>query len=543
MVTFRKDIHLGRRVPMTPKDEDQCMLVSISNEGLAVDKYGRKWQFVAFEERTVMPIIEIVDVTTDSTMGGFDPVNYPRIAGKKGGAYRITITEGEEDCTLWYKTLKYNEELDIFVEPSEWTQYTTPIVLTAGGRYYIKAYASHDGQKNSLEVQSDSFQVTPRLLKYNYELEIVTFSYDNIPATGGTVAPEFRYHIKAIGIGTDPNYRETQGATSGGSLVFSGSGADANTGSVTVNEPNNTTDNRFIGYVYVALSYTILEIDRYGVDPSTDYIVSINGQSGIGQDGKEPSIIQVSPLNWTYDGNEHPIASVSGGTPYWAENEEDLDESTQTAIPNATNAGTYTWYWRLPADDTHVSASGSITATIAKAGNVITWDTAPASSITAGGSVTFAAHADDGTVYFEDGSGNAISSPLTNVQNNITIVAKVAATANYNSATSSKTVNVSPVQEVAYYGFSAAVPDSVSTSNSQNIPSIVSVQTQFSDAAKCHWVAVKTASGYRVTALTDEDNDSIIDQMQTKTIGIYTVYYYYSEYMNIQNTSNFKIEL
>lgn len=538
MVTFRKDIHLGRRVPMTPKDEDQCMLVSISNEGLAVDKYGRKWQFMAFEERTVMPIVEIVDVTTDSTNGGFDPVDYPRLAGKKGGVYRITITEGEEFCTLWYKILKYSEELDVFVEPSEWTQYTTPIVLTAGGRYYIKAYASHDGQKNSLEVQSDNFQVTPRLLKYNYELEIVTFSYDNIPAIGGTVAPEFRYLIKVVGLGTDPNYRERQAATGGGSLVFSGSGADANTGSVTVNEPNNSTNSRFIGYINVALSYTIPEIDRYGVDPSTDYIIRINGQSGIGQDGKEASIIQVSPLNWTYDGNEHPIASVSGGTPYWAENEEDLDESTQTAIPKATNAGTYTWYWRLPADDTHVSASGSITATIAKAANVITWDTAPASSITAGGSVTFAAHADDGTVYFEDGSGNAISSPLTNIQNNITIVAKVAASANYNSATSSKTVTVLAPAALAASGVSNTVPTTATPVANPNKTLNISGQS-----GKVQWVAIP--STMTITSWYDNDESyemkNEISQGENFTYsGIsYTIYY---NQLLLSETKNYTIK-
>lgn len=46
MVTFRKDIHLGRRVPIRPEDENECMLVSISENGLAVDKYGRKWRFL-----------------------------------------------------------------------------------------------------------------------------------------------------------------------------------------------------------------------------------------------------------------------------------------------------------------------------------------------------------------------------------------------------------------------------------------------------------------------------------------------------------------
>lgn len=485
-----------------------------------------------------MPIVEIVDVTTDSTNGGFDPVDYPRLAGKKGGVYRITITEGEEFCTLWYKILKYSEELDVFVEPSEWTQYTTPIVLTAGGRYYIKAYASHDGQKNSLEVQSDNFQVTPRLLKYNYELEIVTFSYDNIPAIGGTVAPEFRYLIKVVGLGTDPNYRERQAATGGGSLVFSGSGADANTGSVTVNEPNNSTNSRFIGYINVALSYTIPEIDRYGVDPSTDYIIRINGQSGIGQDGKEASIIQVSPLNWTYDGNEHPIASVSGGTPYWAENEEDLDESTQTAIPKATNAGTYTWYWRLPADDTHVSASGSITATIAKAANVITWDTAPASSITAGGSVTFAAHADDGTVYFEDGSGNAISSPLTNIQNNITIVAKVAASANYNSATSSKTVTVLAPAALAASGVSNTVPTTATPVANPNKTLNISGQS-----GKVQWVAIP--STMTITSWYDNDESyemkNEISQGENFTYsGIsYTIYY---NQLLLSETKNYTIK-
>lgn len=186
--------------------------------------------------------------------------------------------------------------------------------------------------------------------------------------------------------------------------------------------------------------------------------------------------------------------------------------------------------------------------------NVIIWDTDPSSGAhSIGDTVNFAAHTEDGAV-FTFKKGNTAITPITKTDDvysgsvtlsdaTTVITANAAAVGVHRATTSSKTVNASPVQEVAYYGFSAAVPDSVSTSNSQNIPSTVSVQTQFSDAAKCHWVAVKTASGYRVTALTDEDNDSIIDQMQTKTIGIYTVYYYYSEYINIQNTSNFKIEL
>ena len=540
MVTFRKDIHLGRRVPMTPKDEDQCMLVSISNEGLAVDKYGRKWQFVAFEERTVMPIVEIVDVTTDATMGGFDPVNYPRIAGKKGGVYRITITEGEEDCTLWYKILKYNEELDIFVEPSDWTQYTDPVVLKARGRYCIKAYASHDGQKNSLEVQSDNFQITQRLLKYNYSFNVTenSLAYDLIPAIGGTVMPRLDYGIIASVVSTDPTYQETQASRSGATAIYSGLDANPTTGAVTKNTPTEYTYNVPIGTVRVDLSYTIPEIDRYGVDPATEYIISATAQAQVGQAGKSASIIRVNPLNWTYDGNEHPIASVSGGTPYWAENEEDLDESTQTAIPKATNAGTYTWYWRLPADDTHVSASGSITATIAKADNVITWDTAPASSITAGGSVTFAAHADDGTVYFEDGSGNAISSPLTNVQNNITIVAKVAATANYNSATSSKAVTVLAPAALAASGVSNTVPTTATPVANPNKTLNISGQS-----GKVQWVAIP--STMTITSWYDNDESyemkNEISQGENFTnSGIsYTIYY---NQLLLSETKNYTIK-
>lgn len=461
MVTFRNDIHLGRRVPMTPKDEDQCMLVSISDEGLAVDKYGRKWQFVAFEERTVMPIIEIVDVTTDSTMGGYDPVNYPRIAGKKGGAYRITITEGEEDCTLWYKTLKYNEELDIFVEPSEWTQYTDPIVLTTGGRYCIKAYASQDGHKNSLEVQSDNFQVTPRLLKYNYTIEVQDgwFSYENIPANGGTVMPSLRYNIKAIGVGTDPSYQETQGRSDGATKSFTGGGADASTGAVTRNEPNNTTGNIFVGYVDVTLSYEIPEIDRYGVNPATEYIVKTTKRTGIDQSGKEK--------------------------------------------------------------------------------NTIYWDTIPASSITAGESVSFEAHAIEGEVTFEDGEGNAISSPLTNVQSDITIVAKVAATTNYASASSSKTVRVNAPALPYYWGMSnnnEYVPAQASpySSGTTLISSLDDGGTFASGAVKDYsgvsvpiasiYFAVPTGKTVRIVGA-GAGGDVTSDFTRNNNVGGYDIYY------------------
>lgn len=228
---------------------------------------------------------------------------------------------------------------------------------------------------------------------------------------------------------------------------------------------------------------------------------------------------------------------------------------TYTANPNLTQRTIATVEVTVSLNSKTKTANVAVVqAGVEATDNVIIWDTDPSSGAhSIGDTVNFAAHTADGAVLtFKKGNtaitpitktGDVYSGSVTLSDATTVITANAAAVGVHRATTSSKTVNASPVQEVAYYGFSAAVPDSVSTSNSQNIPSTVSVQTQFSDAAKCHWVAVKTASGYRVTALTDEDNDSIIDQMQTKTIGIYTVYYYYSEYMNIQNTSNFKIEL
>ena len=234
--------------------------------------------------------------------------------------------------------------------------------------------------------------------------------------------------------------------SSGATKSFSGGGADASTGAVTKNEPNNTTGNIFVGYVDVTLSYEIPEIDRYGVDPATEYIVETTKRTGIGQSGKENN-------------------------------------------------------------------------------NRIIWDNVPPSTITAGDSVRFAAHALEGEVTFEDGEGSAISSPLTNVQSDITIVAKVGATTHYVAISDSKTVRISAPATLAASGVSSTVPTTTS-SFVANPNKTINFSGQ---SGKVYWVAIPSSMSISSWYDNDESYEmkNEIDTGETFTYsGVnYTIYY------------------
>lgn len=137
----------------------------------------------------------------------------------------------------------------------------------------------------------------------------------------------------------------------------------------------------------------------------------------------------------------------------------EIDASTGviTVDPNTSQQGRalgYAVVTVLLDEETATQETAFAQAGRTKAANVITWDTVPASSIIEGDDVTFAAHALEGTVTFEDGEGSAISSPLENVQNDITIVAKVAETTNYKAASDSKAVTVNAQELPFYWGMS-----------------------------------------------------------------------------------------
>lgn len=206
MVTFRKDIHLGRRVPYFPQGggNGDCWFTDITEKGVATDKLGRRWQFAPFEERTESPRIVITDVTTDPTYG-YTTEQYPLINGQRGAVRLIEIFEGEEDSNIEYKIVKND------IVPSIWSQYDDPIALKDSGRYYVIARAQKVNSKYSLEVQSDEFDVVPKVLQKLYAFVSQSIDYGTLPASAGEKVPEVKYGVKVSGYYTDEQYRDIAG--------------------------------------------------------------------------------------------------------------------------------------------------------------------------------------------------------------------------------------------------------------------------------------------------------------------------------------------
>ena len=210
MVTFRKDIHLGRRVPIRPEDEDECMLVSISENGLAVDKYGRRWKFLPWGETLAVPTITVQDVTTDSEYG------YPSLVGKYEAIYLVTLNHEDDGCSLWYKIIKNGEE------PETYSKYYEPILIKENGIYQIMAKAKKDGQADSEIVRSDSFKVTRVIVSENHsEIAIQEFYYDDVPCTSGTASPHLKYQQTKSCVYTDGTTASLTPVSSGATLSFS----------------------------------------------------------------------------------------------------------------------------------------------------------------------------------------------------------------------------------------------------------------------------------------------------------------------------------
>lgn len=71
--------------------------------------------------------------------------------------------------------------------------------------------------------------------------------------------------------------------------------------------------------------------------------------------------------DWTYDSTTKPLAITNPEyTIYWANSVEALVESTDTTIPTAKNAGTYTKYWKVKDMGGYAGTTGSIQVTVAK---------------------------------------------------------------------------------------------------------------------------------------------------------------------------------
>ena len=206
MVTFRKDIHLGRRVPIRPEDENECMLVSISENGLAVDKYGRKWRFLPWGDILAVPTITLADITV---------TEYPSLVGKTEAVWLVTLTHEDSEAEIWYKIVKNGNE------PETFTKYNDPIRLKSNGTYQIVAKAKKEGVTDSEVVRSESFKVVRAVVSETYgRPQIDTFAYQDFPANGGSAAPTLTYHQYGSRIYTDGNTESLTPITSGATFTF-----------------------------------------------------------------------------------------------------------------------------------------------------------------------------------------------------------------------------------------------------------------------------------------------------------------------------------
>lgn len=93
----------------------------------------------------------------------------------------------------------------------------------------------------------------------------------------------------------------------------------------------------------------------------------------------------------------------------------------------------------------------------------------------------------------------------------------------------------------AYCGTSESEPEVLDFSRKLQLPCTASVTTELSDKKKCHWIAFKTSSGYICSSIVDGDGDDIaVDDIYSKEIDEYTVYYYLSP-VNISDTTTFTL--
>ena len=153
----------------------------------------------------------------------------------------------------------------------------------------------------------------------------------------------------------------------------------------------------------------------------------------------------------TYTGSAQNL--LSAGSTNHGTIQYSSDNSTwSTTIPQGTNAGSYTAYWKLVGDSNHTDVDAQeLSVSIAKADRTISFTTNP-STVTIGETITVvatpSAGASDGTIAYtsSDTTKATISGDvITGVaEGTTTITATVSAGSNYNSATTSYSLSVEP---------------------------------------------------------------------------------------------------
>ena len=140
--------------------------------------------------------------------------------------------------------------------------------------------------------------------------------------------------------------------------------------------------------------------------------------------------------NWTYDGNSHPLATTNHEyVIYWADSPSALDSSTDTTIPTAKNAGTYTKYWKVKDMGGYPGTTGSIQVTVGK--KAVTFASASASKTYDGNNVTASTEVTiTGTISgetFEATAAGSAGPNAGNYKNTITITSSpIDVNTNYN---------------------------------------------------------------------------------------------------------------
>lgn len=140
--------------------------------------------------------------------------------------------------------------------------------------------------------------------------------------------------------------------------------------------------------------------------------------------------------NWTYDGTTKPLATTNPEyVIYWANTPEELVSSTDTTIPTAKNAGTYTKYWKVKDMGGYPGTTGSIQVTVGK--KAVTFASASASKTYDGNNVTASTEVTiTGTISGETFEASAVGSAgpnAGNYKNTITITSSpIDVNTNYN---------------------------------------------------------------------------------------------------------------
>ena len=240
MVTFRKDIHLGRRVPMTPKDENQCMFVSLSDEGLAVDKYGRKWKLQPWGDMLAVPVITLTDVTV---------TEYPSLVGKTEAVWLVSLSHEDSEAEIWYKIVKNGDE------PETYSKYVEAFQLKDNGNYQIVCKAKKEGVIDSEVIRSDTFKVSRLVVEETYYKPIITaFSYSDFSADGEAKLPTFTYSQAGERRYTDGYVQALTPIVEGATCYFWGmDGITPSTGGLTVAK-NYLPQRKKLGTVYATVT-------------------------------------------------------------------------------------------------------------------------------------------------------------------------------------------------------------------------------------------------------------------------------------------------